>query len=248
MTEPRKVIVNGEEVTPEFFRDLERDKDLKELTIWSGPLTNETLEPVGRLTRLKGLCLGEMQIDDGVFRYLQPLRSLEYLNLAYTNIRGDFSPLAGAPLRDVRLEGCRLAGDACAASLAAFPTLRNAEVHMTGVTDAGVTALSALPLETLWAGPRITDTGLQSIGRIPTLRHLDLCAHMVTDEGAAALAKLRGIEILWLTRCSITDRSVPVLAELQSLRELNVSHTGITGPGLARLRAALPSTRFVEPD
>jgi hypothetical protein len=242
------VIVNGDEVTPAFFHDLEQDKDLEELTIWSGPLTNETLEPISRLTQLKGLCLGEMRIDDGVFRHLRPLRNLEYLNLAYTNIRGDFGPLAGAPLRDVRLEGCRLVGDACAISLASFPTLRNLEVHMTGVTDAGVSALSALPLETLWAGPRITDTGLQSIGQITTLRHLDLCAHMVTDEGVSALANLRGIKILWITRCAVTDESVPVLSSLRSLRELNVSHTGITAPGLDRLRAALPSTRFVEPD
>jgi hypothetical protein len=53
---------------------------------------------------------------------------------------------------------------------------------------------------------------------------------------------------LWVTRCSVTDASVPVLAGFQALKELNVNDTGITESGMARLRAALPGTRFVEPD
>jgi hypothetical protein len=247
MTE-NKIEVAGETATPEFLRSLEGNADLEHLTIWGGPLKNEDLEPLRRLTQLKGLRLGEMRVDDGLFAYLQPLRKLETLILAYTGIRGDFTPLYGLPLRDVRLEGSRFVGDACAAALAGFPTLRRVEVHMTGITDVGLQSLSSLPLEVLWLGPRITDAGLASIAGMTTLRHLDLCAHMVTDAGIAALSNLRNLEILWITRCSVTDKSVPVLAGLQSLKELNVNDTGITSAGLARLRAALPSTRFTEPD
>lgn len=246
--ESGKLIISGADATPDFLRSLEARQDLEQLTIWAGPLTTAALEPLSRLTQLKGLCLGEMPLDDDIFQHLRPLRKLEYLNLAYTGIRGDFSPLAGAPLRDVRLEGCRHVGDPCAVSLSAFPTLRQAELHMTGLTDAGVKALTALPLETLWLGPRITDQGLRFIGGIPTLKHLDLCAHMVTDEGAPALASLTALEILWLTRCTLTDDSIPVLCRLANLQELNVSFTGITEAGFARLRAALPHTRLVEPD
>ncbi|SPE26781.1 hypothetical protein SBA6_1070015 [Candidatus Sulfopaludibacter sp. SbA6] len=43
-----------------------------------------------------------MTIDDGVLRHLKELRHLEYLNLAHTNIRGDFNILSGLPLRDTR--------------------------------------------------------------------------------------------------------------------------------------------------
>jgi hypothetical protein len=238
----------GEEVTPEVLRSLEGNTALERLVIWGGPLTTAELEPLGRLTQLKGLVLGEMRIDDGIFLHLQHLRRLEYLNLAYTGVRGNFRPLAGSPLRDVRLEGCRLVTDACAKTLAAFPTLRQLEIHMTGLTDAGVEALAGLPLEVLWLGPRITDHAMNAIGEIPTLKHLDLCAHMVTDEGVKELAELRKLEVLWLSRCSISDESINVLATLQTLRELNVSHTGISASGLARLRAALPGCRMVEPD
>jgi hypothetical protein len=244
----RELAFSGDKVTPELLRSLEEDAALEKLVIWGGGLTTGDLEPLSRLTQLKSLGLGEMRVDDGVFAWLQPLRRLECLNLAYTAVRGEFSVLAGLPLRDIRLEGCRLVGDSCAMSLTAFPTLRQLEIHMTGVTDAGVETLTGLPLEVLWLGPRITDTALNSIGQMASMQHLDLCAHMVTDEGVPALAGLGNLEVLWLSRCGISDESVQVLAGMQSLRELNVSHTGVSAAALQRLREALPDCRLVEPD
>jgi hypothetical protein len=239
---------SGDEVTPEVFGSLEANAELESLVIWGGALTSGDLEPLSRLTRLKKLVLGEMRIDDGIFAWLQPLRQLECLNLAYTGVRGDFSLLAGLPLRDIRLEGCRLVNDACARTLAEFPTLRQLEIHMTGLTDAGVDALAGLPLEVLWLGPRITDRALHTIGQMGSMRHLDLCAHMVTDEGVAALETLGNLEVLWLSRCGISDESVEVLSRLRTLRELNVSYTGVSAAGMQRLRTALPECQLVEPD
>src|SRR4051794_13800856 len=105
-------VMSGDAVNPEFWRSFENRRDIETLVIWGGPLTNDRLAPLSRLTWLTGLALGEMAVDDGVFPHLQPLRELAYLNLAYTGVKGDFSPLLGAPLRDVRLEGCRRVGDA----------------------------------------------------------------------------------------------------------------------------------------
>lgn len=243
-----KVEIAGDDLKPGFLESLAANPGLDHLVIWGGPLRNADLEPLTRLTGLRQLCLGEMSIDDGVLPYLRNMRNLDTLILAYVGIRGDFSALAGIPLRDVRLEGCRFVSDACAASLATFPTLRNVEIHMTGLTDVGVKSLAELPLETLWLGPRITDEGMAAVGRIPTLRHIDICAHMVTDDGVSAIAGLRNLEVVWLSRCSVTDKCVPVLSGFTGLKELNVNYTGVTPAGLAKLRAALPSTRFVEPD
>jgi len=248
MPDASEVIVPGDQATPEFLSSLKNNPELRKLTIWGGALRNENLEALRDLTGLNELCLGEMRIDDGVFGYLQGLSSLRTLNLAYTDVRGDFTPLHGLPLSEIRLEGCRLVNDRCAASLAGIPSLRHLEIHMTGLTDAGLMLLAQLPLETLWLGPRISDAGLQAVGRISTLKHLDLCAHMVTDEGVAALAGLKNLEILWLSRCSVTDECIPNLSEFRSLRELNINYTGVSSAGLARLRAALPTTRFPEPD
>ncbi len=244
----KKLEFAGENLTPEKLEALGNEHDLEHLVIWGGPLKNDDLAPLAKLVALKQLALGEMRIDDGVFEYLRHLPKLETLILAYTANRGDVTPLLNLPLKDVRLEGCRFVGDHSATSLARIPTLRKLEIHMTGLTDAGVAALAALPLETLWLGPRVTDAAMQILGGMPTLRHLDICAHNVSDEGARALSTLPNLEILWLARCGITDDSVAALAAMSGLRELNVNCTGISNSGMNRLRAALPGCTFPDPD
>jgi hypothetical protein len=246
MANEKELTFSGDEITGERWRELERNDTLETLVIWGGPLTNDRLAPLGRLTRLKGLVLGEMAIDDGVFQHLKTMRDLAYLNLAYTNIEGDFTALAGLPLRDVRLEGCRRVGDQCAGTLAGFPSLRQVEIHMTRLTDAGVNHLAHLPLEVLWLGGRITDQGMETVATIASLKHLDVCAPGVTDRGVRAIAGLTGLEVLWLTECRISDASIDVLAGFAKLRELAVGKTGITDAGKARLRELLPRCGIVE--
>ena len=241
-------MISGDQVDDALWRKLGTRRDLEELVIWGGAITNDRLKPVSRMTWLTGVGLGEIPVDDGVLVHLQPLRELEYLNLAYTGVTGDFTPLLGAPLRDVRLEGCRHTGDDCARSLAQFPTLRQVEMHMTGLTDDGLAALAAIPLEVLWVGPRITDRGMETVGGFANLRHLDICTHLITDTGVRALAGLSGLQVLWLTRSRITDASIEVLSQFTGLRELNVNHTEITAQGLAQLKLALPGCRMVEAD
>ncbi len=244
----RRLEFRGEDLTPEKLLALGEHSELEHLVIWGGPLTNEDLSPLANLAGLQSLVLGEMRIDDGVFSHLRGLKQLETLNLAYTNVRGDFTPLAELPLRDVRLEGCRFVGDASAATLAHVSALRHLEIHMTGLTDAGVAHLAGLPLEVLWLGPRVTDEAMRTLAGMPTLKYLDICAHMVSDAGVAMLATLPNLEVLWLSRCGLTDAAVSSLIQLRGLRELNVNFTGVSENGLARLRAALPACRFPEPD
>ena len=243
-----KLAFDGHEITAEQIQSLQSRTDLKELVIWGGPMTKDRLEPISRLTWLTGLVLGEMPVDDGIFEYLAPLRNLEYLAIAYTNIQGDFTTLSGLPLKDVRLEGCRRVGDLCAKTLATFPTLRQLEIHMTGLTDSGLKHFENSHLEVLWLGPRITDTGMKMVGTMRRLRHLDVCAHLVTDDGVRELIALPDLEVLWLTRCRITDDVIPLLADCRNLRELNVRHTEVTDQGIERLRQALPHCRIVDAD
>ena len=246
MAKERKLSFSGDEVNEELLRALESNADLETLVIWGGPLTNDRLSSLSRLTHLKGLVLGEMAIDDGVFSHLKTLRDLAYLNLAYTNIEGDFTALTGLPLEDVRLEGCRRVGDHCAQTLAAFPSLRRLEIHMTGLTDEGLTHLAHSRLEALWLGGRITDEGMEAVATMKGLKHLDVCAPSVTDRGVRAIAGLTGLEVLWLAECRITDVSVILLSAFKSLRELAVGRTGVTAPGKARLRELLPQCRLIE--
>jgi hypothetical protein len=70
MRNDRELSFSGEEATEERLRALAANTELESLTIWGGPLTNERKAPLRQLTRLKSLTLGEMEIDDGFFRYL----------------------------------------------------------------------------------------------------------------------------------------------------------------------------------
>jgi Leucine-rich repeat (LRR) protein len=246
MANEKELSFSGDEITEECLCALESNANLEQLVIWGGPLTNDRLAPLRRLTSLKGLVLGEMPIDDGVFGHLKPLRELTYLNLAYTNIRGNFTELADLPLRDVRLEGCRYVGDPCTKILATFPSLRQLEIHMTGLTDAGVHYLAHCPLETLWLGGRISDQGMNAVATLLALKHLDICSPGVTDEGVRAISGLVGLEVLWLSNCRITDVSVDVLSQFKSLRELAIGRTGISAAGRERLQVLLPQCRLVE--
>jgi hypothetical protein len=245
MANEKEMSFSGEDITPDCLHALASSPDLEKLVIWGGPVTNDQLEPLSRLAHLKGLVLGEMPIDDGVFQHVRALHDLTYLNLAYTNVEGDFTELATLPLQDLRLEGCRRVGDRCARSLAVFPNLRQLEIHMTGLTDDGVHYLASLPLEVLWLGGRITDRGMKEVATMTALRHLDVCCPGVTDEGLRALSGLERLEVLWLTNCQITDESIAPLSRLKSLRELALGKTGVTQSGRQRLRELLPQCRQV---
>ena len=245
MANAKEVSLSGEDIIPGRLDALSSNPDLERLVIWGGPVTNDQLEPLRRFDHLKALVLGEMSIDDGVFQHIRTLHDLTYLNLAYTNVEGDFTELAKLPLQDLRLEGCRRVGDRCARSLAAFPRLRRLEIHMTGLTDDGVHDAANLPLEVLWLGGPITDGGMKAVATMTTLRHLDVCCPGVTDEGVRALVRLKGLEVLWLSNCNITDESIASLSRLKSLRELALGKTGVTQSGRQRLRELLPECRQV---
>ena len=245
MANEKELNFSGEDITPDRLDALASNPDLEKLVIWGGPVTNDQLKPLSRLAHLKGLVLGQMSIDDGVFQHIRALHDLAYLNLAYTNVEGDFTELANLPLQDLRLEGCRRVGDRCARSLAVFSRLRQLEIHMTGLTDDGVHHLAHLPLEVLWLGGRITDRGMKVVATMTTLRHLDVCCPGVTDEGVRALSSLKELEVLWLSNCQITDESIAPLSRLKSLRELALGKTGVTQLGKQRLRELLPQCRQV---
>lgn len=190
---------------------------------------------------LTSLILGEMPIGDELFPHLTGLSKLESLNLAYTNVSSGFDQLAHLPLRDVRLEGCRRLNDESMRQLARIPTLRQLEVQMTPITDAGVQAVAGLPLEVFWAGGRVTDAGIQALAGTTTLRHLDLCAGGITDASIRVLASLPNLEVLWLVHCQITDASLDLIASMPKLRELTLEHTLVSEAGRRRFDALKPA-------
>ena len=235
----------GSEITDKKLQELQAQTDLRTLVIWGGSLTQRQIGLIGELSQLRGLVLGEMPVDDSVFAHLAKLKGLEYLNLAYTKVSRGFGMLRELPLSDVRVEGCLKFSDEAMQDLASFAALRHLEAHITSVSDKGVQAISSLPLEVLWLGPKVTDACAASIATITTLRHLDLCAPGITDAALPELTRLTNLQILWLSGTCISDAGVETLTRMQWLRELSVSYTGISREGRQRLIDGLPNSKVI---
>ena len=59
------------------------------------------------------------------------------------------------------------------------------------------------------------------------------------------LLSLTKLEKLWLDHTAVTDEIVPLLAKLESLRELHVDKTSLTPEGIRRLGKLLPACRII---
>ncbi len=131
-------------------------------------------------------------------------------------------------------------------ALKAFRHLETLQIGGPGFTDKHLERLQGLPdLKYLWItrGSRVTDAGLARLKAFPSLARLDLDeAPAVTVAGLAHLEAVPKLEELWLQGRQFTDDAVPRLARLKGLRILVLNKTGCTEEGIARLRAALPTT------
>ncbi|MEO6750375.1 MAG: hypothetical protein ABIP85_01230 [Chthoniobacteraceae bacterium] len=105
----------------------------------------ESLEP------LRGLRLSKLDLDTNPIRDLAPLRgmALVELNLGYCGSAfSDLSPLAGMPLRILRLVGCSGVVD-----LSPLHGMPIEDLNLDGSSVSNLSALAGMPLRTLRIGP-----------------------------------------------------------------------------------------------
>lgn len=92
---------------------------------------------------------------------------------------------------------------------------------------------------------KVTDDGLEHIGKLGRLTHLNLNRTAVTDAGVKHLGELRGLEWLNLYGTEVSDASLPELAKHKKLKALYIWNTKITGEGADKLRKVLPDAKIV---
>jgi len=98
------------------------------------------------------------------------------------------------------------------------------------VTDAHRARIEELILRHL-----AEDAFLPLLARFPGLRVLELSTPRVTDEGLARLPGLRSLRELDLTGSGLTDASLPGLARHRTIEVLRLGRTAVTDDGLAAL-------------
>jgi internalin A len=163
--------------------------------------------------------------------------------------------LVNLDLWDTPIDGTGLA------ALAHLPTLMGIELHNNGVcnlSDEGLAALATLPpvyqlsievnataaTAATAAGPpsQITDAGWAAIGRMESLRILELRGQRVTD---ASLRQLKGLQQLRLLNTRISDAGLEAIAKaLPRLIYLSIHGGSISGSGLAHLRRCQQLTQL----
>ena len=125
--------------------------------------------------------------------------------------------------------------------------VREISLNRSWVGDIGLRRLAGLgSLERLaLAQTHVTDSSLEVVASLPSLRDLDLfyCEH-VTDSGASTLRKAPRLERLNLRGTKISDSGVKFLTELRHLRWLDIGITEVSD-ATVELLEALPELEFL---
>jgi len=116
------------------------------------------------------------------------------------------------------------------------------------VTDADLALLEALPmLQHLFINcGKISDRGLEHIGRRRELRNLRLLCVPIKDVGLRHLERLtdlRGLQIMGHI-CTLSDAGLPHFKHLKKLEVLKLGPHDFTAAGIAELQANLPDCQI----
>ncbi len=214
---------NGDEfpiVTDAGLAGLAKLKNLKVLTCERSRVTPAGLAAIGGLTKLEELNLSKSSIDDTAMSHVAKLVNLTSLNLAFTKVTGK----------------------GLATVSAGATKLSYLNVDGTGVTDADLPALAALPeLSELSLGDtRVTDAGMIALAKSKSLSEVSLHRTKVTDAGIVTLAGLPKLWSLTLYNLPLTDASLDALVKAPNLRKLRLNDNLFTAEGLAKFATARP--------
>jgi hypothetical protein len=235
-------------ITNAGLRRLEGLTEIDELSCGSTQLTDESVDTILKFTHLHFISLGPNVTPAGYER-LSVLRGID--NIAMYDV------------------GERSFDDSMMAVLAKFPNLRQLNLHVTRITDAGLPHLAKLHNLTVLTLPQgTTDAGLAHVAHLRKLERLDLQRTSVTNAGLAALAEVKSLHSLRLPpttgdRClalfsehqiplaymlltgkGYTDECIPALIAMKSLSNVDHLGTAITAEGIKRLQGARPDIRI----
>ena len=193
-------LFGGGPVGDEHLPTLARLTNLRSLDLAATGVTDDGLADLAGLTNLRDLVLPAGTVEGPGLAALRPLAELRRLWQIGRVLRGeDAALLAELPeLRDLNVD---ISADGpLLARFAALPHLRSLRVTGDGVTDGALAELAAAPALadlSVTTAP-VTGAGLESVAKIETLDHLSLDRTRVTGDGVAALAALPNLRRLGL--------------------------------------------------
>ena len=145
--------------------------------------------------------------------------------------------------RNLSLSGAKL-DDESLKLLAGSDRLEWLDLAYTPITDTGIENLGPLPSlkQLTLVNTKITDRVAPKLAppALPCLEELDLSGTAITDEALEELKQLEQLKVLRLSHTAVTDAGLQQLTGLLNLEELDVDQTQVTAEALARLKSQLP--------
>ena len=170
------------------------------------------ISPIARLTALESLLLNSTQVSN--IGTLTKLNALERLSLAFTQV-SDISPIANlTALEWLDLAGTRISNIGTLAKLTALERL---DLALTQISD------------------------IRPLAKLAALEHLDLTGTQVTD--ITPLTKLDALRNLGLAGTQVTD--ITPLAKLTTLGRIDLSATPVATDEIEELRASRPDMAVI---
>lgn len=218
--------------------DFEKNPDVTRGKFSRYDLTENSLQYISRMHKMKSLSLKESTIKDEWLSYIEKL-PLSYLSLYGTKISD-----AGAPhlakiktLHQLDLTDTDVT-DASMEALASLPILDNLQLVRTGVTNSGVAVLQkkATKLVNLeLADTKVTADCLASLGSFSKLAEIEIAGIQLKPED---LAQLKPLKLIFLSadRCGIGDEQAKVLSEYKVIYHLDLDENPITDAGLLHFK------------
>jgi Leucine-rich repeat (LRR) protein len=217
------------------------NKNLAELDYF-GVITQEVLEAIGGLTKLKKL---HFRSADGLIgkegsKQLAKLRDLRDLNLAGLQIenfeflkclvRLQVLDLSSSGVADESLANLTNLVDLEELTLSCFDDRRR-------IGDQGMRHLCKLRgLKTLnLVNADVSDDGMREIANLKSLMSVDLSGTRVTDNGMKWIGGLTAIESLRLRSTRITNKGLSHIVNLKTLTVLDISSTNVNNGTLEDL-------------
>lgn len=126
--------------------------------------------------------------------------------------------------------------------------LRMLTLYNTRITDAGLEPVGRLShLQALHlSDTAVTDAGLRHLLGLTELRELGLNRTRITDAGLAQLKAFPNLSSLALDGTHVTDEGLAQLKALRHLKHLAVNRTGVTPAGIQELKRALPNVQVLQ--
>lgn len=125
--------------------------------------------------------------------------------------------------------------------IAKLRSLHSLTLNETPITDAGLIHLAGLPLESLQlASTKITSKGLREIGKLSSLKVINLSGVELADDDWSGLLGLNNLEWLMVNGVKITPKAIDTWGQLPKLVNLTVEEGQISDELAEKLKSARP--------